>query len=64
MVQLTITPSAPLSLMLEDGTEVSVTGGFLGEEDGLQVCSGSFPAPVDLTQVDHLLWGETEIPLN
>ena len=64
VVQLTITPSAPLSLMLEDGTEVSVTGGFLGEEDGLQVCSGSFPAPVDLTQVDHLLWGETEIPLN
>lgn len=64
VVHLTITPSAPLSLVLEDGTEVSVTGGFLGEEDGLQVCSGSFPAPVDLTQVDHLLWGETEIPLN
>ena len=64
VVQLTITPSAPLSLVLEDGTEVSVTGGFLGEEDGPQVCSGSFPAPVDLTQVDHLLWGETEIPLN
>ena len=62
--RLTITPSAPLSLVLKDGTEVSVTGGFLGEEDGLQVCSGSLPAPLDLSEADHLLWGETRIPLN
>ena len=62
--RLTITPSAPLSLVLKDGTEVSVTGGFLGEEDGLQVCSGSLPAPLDLSEADYLLWGETRIPLN
>ena len=63
-VQMEITPSAPLSLVLKDGTEISVAGGFLGEEWGLQVCSGSFPAPMDLSQADHLLWGETRIPLN
>ena len=63
-VQMEITPSAPLSLVLKDGTEISVAGGFLGEEGGLQVCSGSFPAPMDLSVADHLLWGETRIPLN
>lgn len=53
-----------MTLVLKDGTEMGTFIGFQGQEDGLQVCSGSFPAPVDLTQVDHLLWGETEIPLN
>lgn len=59
-----ILPSAPLSVVLEDGTEVPVAGGFFTEEDGLQVCSGSFAAPVDLSRADHLLWGDTEIPLH
>ena len=62
--EVSITPSAPLSVVLTDGTEVSAAGGFLWPEDGLQVCSGSFAAPVDLSQADHLLWGDTEIPLN
>ena len=53
-----------MSVVLKDGTEVSVSGGFAGEEDGIQVCSGAFAVPVDLSQADHLLWGDTEIPLN
>lgn len=63
-VRLTITPSAPLSVVLKDGTEVGFPLSFQGQEDGLQVCSGGFPAPVDLSQADHVLWGDTEIPLN
>lgn len=63
-VEIEILPSAPLSVVLEDGTEISVAGGFFTEEDGLQVCSGSFSAPVDLARADHLLWGDTKIPLN
>lgn len=63
-VQVEITPSAPLSVVLRDGTEISIAEGFYGTEDGLQVCSGAFAAPVDLSQADHLLWGETRIPLN
>lgn len=53
-----------MTLVLKDGTEMGTFIGFQGQEDGLQVCSGSFPAPVDLAQADHLLWGDTEIPLN
>ena len=59
-----ILPSAPLSVVLKDGTEVSTSGGFQGQEDGLQVCSGSFGTPVDLFQAAYLLWGETRIPVN
>ena len=53
-----------MTLILKDGTEAGTFMGFQGQEDGLQVCSGSFPVPVDLSQADHLLWGDTEIPLN
>lgn len=63
-MEVSITPDAPVSVVLKDGTEVSVSGGFAGEEDGIQVCSGAFAVPVDLSQADHLLWGDTEIPLN
>lgn len=63
-IEVSITSDAPMTVVLKDGTEVSASGGFAGEEDGLQVCSGAFAAPVDLTQADHLLWGDTEIPLN
>ena len=56
--------SPQMTLILKDGTEVGFPIGFQGQEDGLQVCSGSFGAPVDLAQADHLLWGDTEIPLN
>ena len=63
-MEVSITPDAPVTVVLKDGTEVSASGGFAGEEDGLQVCSSAFTAPVDLSQADHLLWGDTEIPLN
>ena len=62
-MQVEITPSAPLSVVLKDGTEVATSSGFTSEENGIQNCSGGFPSPVDLSQVDHLLWGETKIPL-
>ena len=60
---VSITPSAPLTLVMKDGTEVQTSGGFCGEKNGVQTCAGSFAAPVDLDQADYLLWGETEIPL-
>lgn len=63
-VAVEILPSAPLSVVLEDGTEVPITGGFFTEEDGLQVCSGTFGAPVDLSRAAYLLWGDTRISLN
>ncbi len=56
--------SPQMTLILKDGTEVTPSGGFQGREDGLQLCSGSFAFPVDLAQADHLLWGETRIPLH
>lgn len=62
-MQVGITPSAPLSVVMQDGTEVQASGGFCGEKNGIRVCSGSFQTPVDLSQADHLLWGETKIPL-
>lgn len=62
-MEVKITPGAPLSAVLRDGTEVSVNDSFSGEEDGLQVCSGTFGIPLDLAQVSYLLWGGTEIPL-
>lgn len=64
MMEVSITPDAPMTVVLKDGTELSVSGGFAREEDGIQVCSAAFDAPVDLSQADHLLWGDTEIPLN
>lgn len=63
-VETAILVSPQMTLILKDGTEVGFPIGFQGQEDGLQVCSGSFGAPVDLAQADHLLWGDTEIPLN
>ena len=54
----------PMVLVMEDGARVPIASGFHGQEDGLQVCSGSFAAPVDLSRADHLLWGDTGIPLN
>lgn len=62
-MEVSITPSAPLTLVMQDGTEVQTSGGFCGEENGIQVCSGSFQSPVDLSRADYLLWGETKIPL-
>ena len=62
-MEVTITPGAPLSAVLRDGTEVSVNDSFSGEEDGLQVWSGTFGIPLDLAQVSYLLWGGTKIPL-
>ena len=62
-VEVSITPDAPLTLVMQDGTEVQTSGGFCGEENGVQTCAGSFAAPVDLDQADYLLWGETQIPL-
>lgn len=63
-MEVSITPSAPLILVMKDGTEVQTSGGFCREENGAQTCAGSFPVPVDLDQADHLLWGETEIFLH
>lgn len=63
-VETAILVSPQMTLILKDGTEVGFPIGFQGQENGLQVCSGSFGAPVDLAQADHLLWGDTEIPLN
>lgn len=63
-VHVEIIPSAPLSVVLKDGAEVTVTGAFFGEEEGLQVCSSAFETPVDLSQAAYLLWGDTKIPLN
>lgn len=63
-VETEILVSPQMTLILKDGTEVGFPMGFQGQEDGLQVCSGSFAAPVDLSRADHLLWGDTEIPLH
>lgn len=57
-------PAPLLTLVMQDGTEVLASGGFLGQEDGLWFCSDAFDIPVDLTQADYLLWGETKIPLH
>lgn len=62
-VEAEILIAPQMTLILKNGTEVGTSIGFQGQEDGLQVCSGSFPAPVDLSEADHLLWGDTEIPL-
>ena len=48
-MEVSITPDAPVSVVLKDGTEVSVSDTFAGEEDGIQVCSGAFAAPTFLT---------------
>ena len=61
---VSITPSAKLSLVMEDGSQMEFNGGFssLGSGNRHQV-STTFAQPVALTEADYLLWGETRIPL-
>ena len=61
---VSITPSAKLSLVMEDGSQMEFNGGFssLGSGNRHQV-STTFAQPVTLTEADYLLWGETRIPL-
>ena len=59
-----VTPDAELLLVLKDGTTVDLANGFGESGDGWVEQSGFFTRPVDLTQAEHLLWGDTEIPLN
>ena len=59
-----VTPSAELVLVLRDGTRVEIANSFGGGGAGWAEQSGFFTRPVDLTQADHLLWGDTEIPLS
>lgn len=63
-MEVSITPDAQVALVLEDGTEVQAYGGFSGEENGVQNRASSFQTPVDLEQVDYLLWGGTKISLH
>lgn len=59
-MEVSITPSAPLILVMKDGTEVQTSGGFCREENGAQTCAGSFrslwiwtsgPAPLGETEI-------------
>lgn len=59
-----VTPSAELVLVLRDGTRVEMANSFGEYGAGWTEQSGFFTRPVDLAQADHLLWGETKIPLN
>ena len=55
-------PDTELLLVLKDGTQVEVASGFSKGDSGWMEQSGFFARPVDLSQADYLLWGETEIP--
>ena len=56
-------PSAQISLMLRDGSQVREGGAFMGGQDNLQTLSTTFERPVDLSSVEYILWGDTKIPL-
>ena len=57
-------PDTELLLVLKDGTQVEVASSFSKGGSGWMEQSGFFARPVDLSQADYLLWGETEIPLH
>ena len=57
-------PDTELLLVLKDGTQVDVASSFSKGGSGWMEQSGFFARPVDLSQADYLLWGETEIPLH
>ncbi len=59
-----VTPGVELVLVLRDGTRVEMANSFGEGGAGWEEQSGFFTRPVDLAQADHLLWGDTEIPLN
>ena len=57
-------PDTELLLVLKGGTQVEVASSFSKGGSGWMEQSGFFARPVDLSQADYLLWGETEIPLH
>lgn len=57
-------PTAQISLVLRDGSQVCEGSAFMGGQDGLRTLSTTFERPVDLSSVDYILWGETKIPLS
>lgn len=63
-VETSILVSPQMTLVMKDGTQVSISNGFMEPEGELWTCSNAFKAPVDLSQAAYLLWGDTKVPLN
>lgn len=61
-----ICPGAPLSLVMEDGSEVRLSNsvGSWNEEECWHEAYGPFEAPVDLDAAAYIRWGTTVIPLS
>lgn len=57
-------PTAPISLVLQDGSQIHEGSAFMGGQDGLRTLSTTFERPVDLSIVEYILWGDTKIPLS
>ena len=63
-MEVELVPGVRMTLVMEDGREIEVNEEFSGKKKDLQICSGIFGAPVDLSQASHLLWGDAKIPVN
>lgn len=57
-------PTAQISLVLQDGSQLCEGGTFMGGQGGLRTLSTTFERPVDLSAVNYILWGDTKIQLS